>query len=173
MSTVIGLVVPLEGARRCFSMPDEKMFKKLGVWIDRPTEEAIQEWVAAYTPKYDYSNVVRLLIDAGLRTVRENPERIFGLRPARREDLGPRRDEATGPSSISPATGTRAPGAMTTGTYIASGGPTSTPPAPEPQEPATKPRKPRDPAKPKKRRDDPTREPTQDELDDYTRRARR
>lgn len=70
-------------------MPDEKMFKKLGVWIDRPTEEAIQRWLAVYKPKYDYSAVVRLIIDAGLRTVTENPARIFGLPPATPQELNP------------------------------------------------------------------------------------
>lgn len=78
-------------------------------------------------------------------------------------------EQSRGPSALSPATGTKVVGGMTTGTFAASGGPTSPPPEP----PAAKPKSQRDPSKGKGRRDDPMREPTQDELDENSRRARR
>jgi hypothetical protein len=74
----------------------KKKFKKLGVWIDRWMELAVQRWLKTYAPRHDYSAVVRLLIEAGLRAAATQPESVFGPRlPTPAEVSPPATDSET------------------------------------------------------------------------------
>lgn len=127
------------------------------------------------------SEILRAAFRLGLPLLARDPAKLYTAEAPDAEALTGRP-----PPEMSPASGTKVPGGMTTRTFIESGGPTlpppTPPPAPEPPTdetppPATpptgpKPRKPRDPSKPRRSRKDPMREPTDDELDRYRKRSR-
>lgn len=97
MSKLIGLVARGTGERPwpgvTTATPDEDK-KKLGIWIDGWMARAIQEWIDAYKPKFNETDVVKILLEVGLRAVSKNPA-PFGLRPAKPKDVSPPKDDLT------------------------------------------------------------------------------
>lgn len=168
-----------------------------------PEDRAVLDSIMAAVPWITGSEAapfIRMLMRLGLQMFVENPgaaKRVTDPGPPPLASLMAKLQSAmakdpsmggtsfnfpppAGPPSISPASGTPVAGGMTTKTFVASGGPSS-PPTPAPAEPKPevprpdppKPKKKADPSKGKGRRDDPAREPTQEELDEYNRKARR
>jgi hypothetical protein len=164
----------------------ESIPKKPQVTLDAEDQAAL-EALRAELPwllPNEAATLVRLLMRVGIHYFAQSPLEAIRFKgspsAARVADTvraAMARRPTVGPPEMSPATGVTPAGGMSRRDLEA--GMSAPPPSeatPEPEPPAPKPpkpRKPRDPAKGKGRKDDPTREPTQDELDDYNRRARR
>ncbi len=141
--------------RPCSSMgrkklPEEQKRVRKTVFFDRPTLARIETLEKVYYPNHDLSSIVRIAVNIGLLSLDRDPSPL-GMLPIR-----------STPPMISPATGTPQVGGMTTGTFIAAGGQPRE--REDPEEPPAAPAKKKKPRGPRPH-PDPTREPTDEEMD--------
>lgn len=69
---------------RAKSPEDEKRIRKT-VYLDPEPLKRLQRWEALYRPNHDFSSILRIVLNAGLAMVEQDPS-VFGALPMRASD---------------------------------------------------------------------------------------